>query len=100
MITLRFFAVEDADAFSPPATRIGRMTPIGKTRNADGSTSLVPGPAAVTLGDAHTAADLGFLRSEVLGGRIRVADADTAHALEVPFNEKKADVQAAKESKL
>ena len=90
---LRFFAVEGADAFSPPAVRIGRVLPIGKTRNTDGSLTMDPGAAVVTLTDEHASADATFLRGEVLGGRLKCADSATARALDVPFTAepKKAD---------
>lgn len=82
---LRFFAVEGAHAFSPPAVRIGRVLPIGKTRHDDGSYTIDPGPAVVTLDDEHAPADATFLRGEVIGGRIKCADSATARALDVPF---------------
>ena len=65
--------------------RIGRVLPIGKTRHDDGSYTIDPGPAVVTLNDEHASADATFLRGEVLGGRIKCADSSTARALDVPF---------------
>lgn len=96
MVELRFLPVEDADAFSPPAMRVGRMTPIGKIRNPDGTLTIVNEPATVVLDGEHEPSDRAFLRGEVLGGRIQPADDLTARALEVPFSAPATDAPAPK----
>ena len=83
---LRFLAVDGENSFSPPHVRIGRVTPIGKTRNESGAWVADTEPASITLGGPEEASDLTFLRKEVNGGRIKAADDATAKALGLKFD--------------
>lgn len=90
MKTLRFLAVEGDSSFSPARARVGLMTPIGKTRAADGTLTLNTEPADVTVSGPQENEDLAFLRKEVKGGRLVIADAETAKILELPYDGAKA----------
>lgn len=90
MKTLRFLAVEGDHSFSPARARIGQMPPIGKTRAEDGTFSIDSEPASVTVSGDHEAEDITFLRKEVKQGRLVIADAATAKALDLPHDGAKA----------
>lgn len=84
---VRLLPIEGEHTYSPPHVRLGRVTPIGYTRQPDGSLVFDGAAVDLTLDDEHQSSDLAFLRKEVTQGRIRPGDAQAALVLGGSFAE-------------
>lgn len=82
---VRLLAVEGERTYAPAKVRIGKVQPLGHKRAEDGSFVPSGAPEAITLDGQDAVADAAFLRKEVLAGRCKPADAESAALLDVPF---------------